>query len=68
MDVGALQLPQTQQVMLFGGFTDNLSRQVLFYETADEGKFVGQAYLEKGDHFKTNGCYVPAQGILIFGG
>lgn len=57
-------------IMLFGGFTDNLTRSVNFYHTAEEGRFEMSKRTElcKGDHFTTNGCFVQVPGKLIFGG
>lgn len=46
--------------MLFGGFTDNMSRNVNFYNTEGEGKFETSktTELQKGDYFQVNGSFI----------
>jgi len=52
MDIGAIQLHGTETIMLFGGFIDNIKRNVHFYETHDEGRFEKtEAELKTGDYF-----------------
>lgn len=68
MDIGAIQVPGSDQIMLFGGWSDNAHRTVYFYATADEGRFDCKSELAKGDHFKTNGCFVHTNGQMLFAG
>ena len=70
MDIGALQIPGTDTVMLFGGFTDNMIRSVPFYNTEAEGKFetFKTTELQKGDYFQVNGSFIQSNGMLILAG
>jgi hypothetical protein len=68
MDIGAIQVPGSDQIMLFGGWSDNAHRTVYFYATADEGRFDCKSELAKGDHYKTNGCFVHTNGQMLFAG
>lgn len=70
MDIGALQIPGTDTVMLFGGFTDNMSRNVNFYNTEGEGKFetFKTTELQKGDYFQVNGSFIQSNEMIYLAG
>ena len=69
MDVGAIQIQGTEQILLFGGFTDNISRNVYLYHTEESGRFENiNTSLEQGDFFPVNGCTVLSAPQQIWAG
>ena len=68
MDVGAVQVPATDKIIVFGGYADNISSRAWTYFTEDNGRFEELHGLCTADFFPTNGCQISADKRLIFCG
>jgi hypothetical protein len=68
--MGALQIPGSEELVIFGGFNQQALDRVMIYKTEGEGHFEEAGKLQESDFFMVNGCYIQSQkdNIMIFAG